>query len=105
MRLTAEGMARSQTRTDDRAFAFLRLNERQGKPRTRGLTEIRGPYYTPMGKRYLQFGAGGGSTIDELELQPDRPARMSAVWNLGSDVLLFSFVSYSLPPRASPTRS
>jgi phosphosulfolactate synthase (CoM biosynthesis protein A) len=36
------------------AFAFLRVNQRPGKPRTRGLTEIRGPYYTPMGKRYLQ---------------------------------------------------
>src|SRR6478672_5121805 len=40
--------------TAGRAFAFLRVNERQGKPRTRGVTEIRGPYYTPMGKRYLQ---------------------------------------------------
>jgi len=30
------------------------MNERQGKPRTRGLTEIRGPYYTVMGKRYLE---------------------------------------------------
>src|SRR5437763_5637281 len=38
----------------ERAFAFLRVNERQAKPRTRGLTEIRGPYYTPLGKRYLQ---------------------------------------------------
>jgi phosphosulfolactate synthase (CoM biosynthesis protein A) len=38
----------------DRAFSFLRLNDRQTKPRTRGVTEIRGPYYTPMGKRYLQ---------------------------------------------------
>ncbi len=38
----------------DRAFPFLRLNEREGKPRTRGITEIRGPYYTPMGKRYLE---------------------------------------------------
>ncbi len=37
----------------DRAFPFLRINERQDKPRSRGLTEIRGPYYTPMGKRYL----------------------------------------------------
>jgi phosphosulfolactate synthase (CoM biosynthesis protein A) len=35
-------------------FAFLKMNERQPKPRTRGLTEIRGPYYTPMGKRYLE---------------------------------------------------
>src|SRR6201988_3100678 len=39
---------------DERAFSFLRLNQRQAKPRSRGLTEIRGPYYTPMGKRYLQ---------------------------------------------------
>lgn len=38
----------------ERAFAFLKVNERQPKPRTRGVTEIRGPYYTPMGKRYLQ---------------------------------------------------
>jgi phosphosulfolactate synthase (CoM biosynthesis protein A) len=39
---------------DDRAFAFLRLNERPPKPRTRGVTEIRGPYYTPVGRRYLE---------------------------------------------------
>src|SRR5438105_3129119 len=38
----------------DRAFPFIRMNQRQGKPRSRGLTEIRGPYYTPMGKRYLE---------------------------------------------------
>lgn len=38
----------------ERAFSFLRVNERASKPRTRGLTEIRGPYYTPMGKRYLE---------------------------------------------------
>src|SRR5690242_3127969 len=36
-----------------RGFAFLKTNYRPPKPRTRGLTEIRGPYYTPMGKRYL----------------------------------------------------
>ncbi len=35
------------------AFAFLRRNVRGSKPRTLGLTEIRGPYYTPMGARYL----------------------------------------------------
>lgn len=38
----------------ERAFPFIRMNEREGKPRTRGMTEIRGPYYTPMGKRYLE---------------------------------------------------
>ncbi len=38
----------------ERAFSFIRINEREGKPRTRGITEIRGPYYSPMGKRYLE---------------------------------------------------
>jgi phosphosulfolactate synthase (CoM biosynthesis protein A) len=56
-----------------RAFDFLRVNPRPAKPRTRGVTEIRGPYYTPVGKRYLEdvletmgayvdaFKFGGGS--------------------------------------------
>src|SRR5437660_9674221 len=39
---------------DERAFAFLRMNQRPSKPRSRGITEIRGPYYTPMGRRYLE---------------------------------------------------
>jgi phosphosulfolactate synthase (CoM biosynthesis protein A) len=47
-------MAPSPTHDAGRAFAFLKTNERPGKPRTRGVTEIRGPYYTPMGKRYLE---------------------------------------------------
>ena len=38
----------------DRAFPFLPLNQRDPKPRTSGLTEIRGPYYTPLGKRQLE---------------------------------------------------
>jgi phosphosulfolactate synthase (CoM biosynthesis protein A) len=39
---------------DDRAFPFLRVNERQRKPRTEGITEIRGPYYTPLGRHHLE---------------------------------------------------
>ena len=39
---------------DERAFAFLRTNHRTSKPRTCGITEIRGPYYAPVGKRYLE---------------------------------------------------
>ena len=35
------------------AFPFLHANHRPSKPRTRGLTEIRGPYYSVMGPRYL----------------------------------------------------
>lgn len=40
--------------TEEKTFDFLKINERQSKPRTVGVTEIRGPYYTVMGKRYLQ---------------------------------------------------
>jgi phosphosulfolactate synthase (CoM biosynthesis protein A) len=40
--------------TDERAFDFLRLNDRGEKPRSRGVTEIRGPYYDPVGPRYLR---------------------------------------------------
>jgi hypothetical protein len=36
---------------DERAFSFLRVNERQPKPGTEGISEIRGPYYNPMGTR------------------------------------------------------
>jgi phosphosulfolactate synthase (CoM biosynthesis protein A) len=64
---------------EGRAFSFLRLNQRQGKPRDRGLTEIRGPYYAPMGRRYLQ---------DILE-------------TMGAyvDILKFAGGSFSLMPR------
>jgi phosphosulfolactate synthase (CoM biosynthesis protein A) len=37
----------------DQPFSFLRTNLRESKPRQHGITEIRGPYYTPMGQRYL----------------------------------------------------
>lgn len=38
----------------DNSFSFLKMNPRGSKPRTKGITEIRGPYYTVMGKNYLQ---------------------------------------------------
>src|SRR4051794_27429222 len=64
---------------DERAFAFLRINERGPKPRAKGLTEIRGPYYTPLGKRSL---------ADILE-------------TVGSfvDILKFAGGSFALLPR------
>jgi phosphosulfolactate synthase (CoM biosynthesis protein A) len=37
-----------------RAFSSIPINERGKKPRATGLTEIRGPYYTVMGRRYLE---------------------------------------------------
>ncbi|HKZ99492.1 MAG TPA: phosphosulfolactate synthase [Thermoplasmata archaeon] len=42
------------TKDSERPFEFVKMNDRPGKPRTRGLTEIRGPYYSPMGTRYLE---------------------------------------------------
>ena len=47
-------MSQLQSRPEERAFAFLRTNERPPKPRSRGVTEIRGTYDTPMGRRYLE---------------------------------------------------
>ncbi|KAI1464240.1 putative sulfonate biosynthesis enzyme [Daldinia caldariorum] len=37
----------------DSGFGFVRHNPAPPKPRTRSVTEIRGPYYTAMGQRYL----------------------------------------------------
>lgn len=38
----------------DQTFSFLRTNRRPPKPRTRGMTEIRGPYYSVIGRRALE---------------------------------------------------
>lgn len=37
----------------DNGFGFIRHNPLPPKPRKTGVTEIRGPYYSVMGKRYL----------------------------------------------------
>jgi phosphosulfolactate synthase (CoM biosynthesis protein A) len=37
-----------------RAFDFLHRNKRPDKPRETGITEVRGPYYDPMGPRELR---------------------------------------------------
>src|SRR5215471_5278178 len=53
---------------DARLFSFLRLNRRETKPRARGLTEIRGPYYTVAGRRYLEdLLEGFGAYVDSLK--------------------------------------
>src|SRR3954468_7194245 len=46
-------MDKEKQNIPDGLFAFLATNSREAKPRKTGLTEIRGPYYTTMGKRYL----------------------------------------------------
>ncbi len=61
-------MTKLEHRQNDRAFPLLKVNERSAKPRTRGVTEIRGPYYTPMGTRYLQdVFETMGSYVDVLK--------------------------------------
>jgi len=37
-----------------RAFDFVRINEIPSKPRSKGIVEIRGPYYTPVSLGYLE---------------------------------------------------
>src|SRR5213076_2102035 len=52
----------------ERSFPFLRVNEREGKPRKRGLTEIRGPYYSVLGRRYLEdLFETMGAYVDSLK--------------------------------------
>ncbi|HII39602.1 MAG TPA: phosphosulfolactate synthase [Thermoplasmata archaeon] len=71
-------------REQERAFSWVKRNDRQGKPRTKGLTEIRGPYYSVMGPRYLE---------DVLETAGDYV-----------DSLKFAAGSFSLIPKKSLTR-
>jgi phosphosulfolactate synthase (CoM biosynthesis protein A) len=67
----------------ERSFPFLRLNERERKPRKRGLTEIRGPYYSVVGRRYLEdLFETMGACVDSLKfaggsftLMPERVVR------------------------------
>lgn len=63
----------------ERAFEFLPLNERETKPRERGITEMRGPYYDPIGKRRL--------------------ADIFETCGAYVDILKFSGGSFSLMPR------
>jgi hypothetical protein len=45
---------RMKSKQPTRSFPFLQVNQREPKPRTHGLTEIRGPYYSVVGRRYLE---------------------------------------------------
>jgi phosphosulfolactate synthase (CoM biosynthesis protein A) len=54
--------------SDTTAFPFLRRNRRDPKPRARGVTEIRGPYYSVVGPRYLEdLLEGFGEYVDTLK--------------------------------------
>ena len=72
-----------RSKKPERSFPFLRVNERDGKPRTRGLTEIRGPYYSVVGRRYLEdLLETMGAYVDSLKfaggsftLMPEKAVR------------------------------
>lgn len=68
---------------DENNFDFLNKNEREPKPRKTGITEIRGPYYAVMGKRYLQ---------DIMETMGEHV-----------DALKFSGGSFSIMPKEAVT--
>ena len=61
-------MSAKQANAPDRGFSYVRMNQRDAKPRKRGVTEIRGPYYTPMGPNYLRDVLGTmGQYVDSLK--------------------------------------
>ena len=74
---------RSNSGKAERSFPFLRINEREAKPRKHGLTEIRGPYYSVVGRRYLEdLFETMGNYVDSLKfaggsftLMPERAVR------------------------------
>lgn len=76
-------MKRTKAKQPQRSFPFLRVNEREAKPRKRGLTEIRGPYYSVVGRRYLEdLFETMGAYVDSLKfaggsftLMPERAVR------------------------------
>src|SRR5436309_11542802 len=68
MTTTIASKARATIETE-RGFDYLRTNPREAKPRHEGLTEIRGPYYSAMGPRYLaDVLETMGSYVDSLKL-------------------------------------
>ncbi|HKJ30534.1 MAG TPA: phosphosulfolactate synthase [Balneolales bacterium] len=76
---------------EEELFDFLNKNEREEKPRKHGITEIRGPYYSVMGKRYLQdILETMGDYVDSLKfsggsftLMP--PPRVKEITDLAHD--------------------
>ena len=74
---------RSGSGKAERSFPFLRINEREAKPRKHGLTEIRGPYYSVVGRRYLEdLFETMGNYVDSLKfaggsftIMPERAVR------------------------------
>src|SRR6266567_4774005 len=94
-----------------RSFPFLRINHREPKPRKRGLTEIRGPYYSVIGQRYLEdLFETMGTYIDSLKfaggsftLMPEQAVREIVDLCHKHDVLVSTggFIERVLPQGSS----
>src|SRR5881227_985073 len=88
-------MKRKSERTE-RSFPFLQVNQREAKPRNRGLTEIRGPYYSVVGRRYLEdLFETMGAYVDSLKfaggsftLMPQRAVQEIIVFCTKHDVMV-----------------
>ena len=106
--------AKPKSRRDKRSFPFLRVNERERKPRKRGLTEIRGPYYSVVGRRYLEdLFETMGAYVDSLKfaggsftLMPERAVRGIVDLCHKNDVFVSTggFIERVLPQGSSAVR-
>jgi phosphosulfolactate synthase (CoM biosynthesis protein A) len=103
-----------KSKQSERSFPFLRVNERERKPRKRGLTEIRGPYYSVVGRRYLEdLFEMMGNYVDSLKfaggsftLMPERAVREIIDLCHKHDVLVSTggFIERVLPQSSSAVR-
>ena len=101
--------------SEERGFAFLPMNDRGGKPRERGLTEIRGPYYSVVGPHYLEDVLSTmGRYVDSLKfaggsfaLMPRKAVRAITDLCHAHDVLVSTggFLEYVLTQGASAVKS
>src|SRR5216117_3089969 len=99
----------------ERSFPFLRINEREPKPRKRGLTEIRGPYYSVIGRRYLEdlfetmgayvdslkFAGGSFTLMPERAVQDIIELATNMRFSFPQAVLLSAFLCKAMMPSAS----
>jgi phosphosulfolactate synthase (CoM biosynthesis protein A) len=103
-----------KSKQSERSFPFLRVNERERKPRKRGLTEIRGPYYSVVGRRYLEdLFEMMGNYVDSLKfaggsftLMPEQAVREIIDLCHKHDVLVSTggFIERVLPQGSSAVR-
>jgi phosphosulfolactate synthase (CoM biosynthesis protein A) len=103
-----------KSKQPERSFSFLRVNEREGKPRKRGLTEIRGPYYSVVGRRYLEdLFEMTGAYVDSLKfaggsftLMPEKAVREIVDLCHKHDVLVSTggFIERVLPQGSTAVR-